>query len=126
MDRPLRLVVSNPVDELARTIEALLVVASSPLSEQELAEATGDGLERVAAALELLAERFREGRWGRGARPDRAARMHRDASSRGVRLGRQDAVRWGRAGWGARTFPRGSGLASPDGRPARADRWIRA
>ena len=28
MDRPLRLVVSNPVEELARTIEALLVVAS--------------------------------------------------------------------------------------------------
>ena len=32
MDRPLRLVASNPVDELARTIEALLVVASAPLA----------------------------------------------------------------------------------------------
>ena len=64
MDRPLRLVASNPVDELARTIEALLVVASAPLSEQELAEATGDDPGNVADALELLAERYREGRSG--------------------------------------------------------------
>ena len=64
MDRPLRLVASNPVDELARTIEALLVVASAPLSEQELAEATGDDPANVADALELLAERYREGRSG--------------------------------------------------------------
>ena len=34
MDRPLRLIAPNPVDELARTIEALLVVASQPLSER--------------------------------------------------------------------------------------------
>ena len=61
MDRPLRLVASNPVDELARTIEALLVVASAPLSEQELGEATGDDPGNVADALELLAERYREG-----------------------------------------------------------------
>jgi segregation and condensation protein B len=64
VDRPLRLVTSSPVDELARTIEALLVVATAPLGETELAEATADGPERIAAALELLAERYREGRSG--------------------------------------------------------------
>ncbi len=64
MDRPLRLVASNPVEELARTIEALLVIASLPLSEEELAEATQDRAERVCDALELLAERYREGRSG--------------------------------------------------------------
>ena len=32
MDAPLRLISSNPLDQLARTIEALLVVASAPLS----------------------------------------------------------------------------------------------
>jgi hypothetical protein len=35
-------VVANPVDRLARAIEALLVVASQPLSVQELAQAAGD------------------------------------------------------------------------------------
>jgi segregation and condensation protein B len=64
VDRPLRLVVSNPVEQLARTIEALLVVASLPLSEAELAEATLDEPERVSQALELLSERYREGRSG--------------------------------------------------------------
>ncbi len=64
MDRPLRLVAANPVEQLARTIEALLVVASQPLSDAELAEATGDQPERVADALELLADRYCEGRSG--------------------------------------------------------------
>jgi segregation and condensation protein B len=64
VDRPLRLVASNPVEELARTIEALLVIASLPLSEEELADATQDDPERVSDALELLAERYREGRSG--------------------------------------------------------------
>jgi segregation and condensation protein B len=64
VDRPLRLVASNPVEELARTVEALLVVGSMPLSEEELAAATGDDPERISDALELLAERFREGRSG--------------------------------------------------------------
>ena len=31
MDAPLRLIASNPLDQLARTLEALLVVASAPL-----------------------------------------------------------------------------------------------
>jgi segregation and condensation protein B len=64
VDRALRLVASNPVEELARTIEALLVVAAAPLSEHELADASGDDPVRVADALELLAERYREGRSG--------------------------------------------------------------
>jgi segregation and condensation protein B len=64
VDRSLRLITANPVDELARTIEALLVVASQPLSEQDLAEATADDPERVEQALALLADRFREGRSG--------------------------------------------------------------
>ncbi|HWE82981.1 MAG TPA: SMC-Scp complex subunit ScpB [Gaiellaceae bacterium] len=64
MDRALRLVSTNPVEELARTIEALLVIASMPLAEAEIADATGDDTERVADALELLAERYREGRSG--------------------------------------------------------------
>jgi segregation and condensation protein B len=64
VERPLRLIATNPVDELARTIEALLVVAAQPLSEQELAEGTADEPDRIFDALELLAERFREGRSG--------------------------------------------------------------
>jgi segregation and condensation protein B len=64
MDRPLRLISSNPVDQLARTVEALLVVASQPLSVEELAEASQDGAERVETALGLLGERYREGRSG--------------------------------------------------------------
>ena len=42
VDRPLRLIAANPLDQLARTIEALLVVASAPLPVQELAEAADD------------------------------------------------------------------------------------
>ena len=64
MDRPLRLISTNPVDRLARTLEALLVVASEPLSVEELATAAADDHERVETALGLLAERFREGRSG--------------------------------------------------------------
>jgi segregation and condensation protein B len=64
MERPLRLIASNPVEELARTIEGVLVVASQPLTADELAEATEDERERVDAALELLCERYREGRSG--------------------------------------------------------------
>jgi segregation and condensation protein B len=64
MDRPLRLVAANPLDRLARTLEALLVVASRPLTPEELAEAAGEDFERVETALGLLAERFAEGRSG--------------------------------------------------------------
>jgi segregation and condensation protein B len=64
LERPLRLIESNPVDELARTVEALLVVASQPLTVEELADATQDDAERVDAALEALSEQYREGRSG--------------------------------------------------------------
>jgi segregation and condensation protein B len=63
-ERPLRLVAANPLDRLARTLEALLVVASQPLSPEELSEAAGEDAERVKMALGLLGERFREGRSG--------------------------------------------------------------
>jgi segregation and condensation protein B len=63
-DRPLRLITANPLDQLARTLEALLVVASAPLSVEELAEAAADDRERVEMALGLLAERYSEGRCG--------------------------------------------------------------
>ncbi len=64
MERPLRLVVANPLDRLARTLEALLVVASSPLSLDELCAAAEEDQERVETALGLLAERYGEGRSG--------------------------------------------------------------
>jgi segregation and condensation protein B len=64
MDSPLRLIAANPVDHLARTVEALLVVASAPLSVEELADAAADDPERVETALGLLRERYVEGRSG--------------------------------------------------------------
>jgi segregation and condensation protein B len=64
MDRPLRLIAANPVDVLARTVEALLVVAGAPLSVAELAAAAEDDPERVETALGLLSDRYREGRSG--------------------------------------------------------------
>jgi segregation and condensation protein B len=63
-ERALRLITASPVDRLARTVEALLVVASQPLSAVELAEAANDDVERIETALRLLAERFAEGRSG--------------------------------------------------------------
>jgi segregation and condensation protein B len=64
MERTLRLIATSPVDALARTVEALLVVASQPLAVEELAEAANEDAERVETALALLGERYREGRSG--------------------------------------------------------------
>jgi segregation and condensation protein B len=64
VERPLRLVTANPLDQLARTLEALLVVASMPLPVEELVAAADDDRERVEMALGLLSERYREGRSG--------------------------------------------------------------
>jgi segregation and condensation protein B len=64
VDRPLRLISSNPLDRLARTLESLLVVAAQPLSVDELAAAADDDADRVQTALGLLGERYREGRSG--------------------------------------------------------------
>jgi segregation and condensation protein B len=64
VDSTLRLIAANPVDKLARTLEALLVVASAPLSVAELADAAEDDPERVETALGLVRERFSEPRSG--------------------------------------------------------------
>jgi segregation and condensation protein B len=80
--------VENPVDRLARTVEALLVIAPSPLSIEELAAAAEDESERVETALGLLASRYREGRSGivlehvAGGYAFRAAREAAEACSR--------------------------------------------
>ena len=49
---------------LERTVEALLFLASDPLSEQELAEATEVDAHEVQAALDALAEQYVQGRRG--------------------------------------------------------------
>ncbi len=88
MDSTLRLIAANPVDQLARTLEALLVVASAPLSVTELAEAADDDPERVETALGLLCERFSETRSGivleevAGGYAFRASREASDACAR--------------------------------------------
>ena len=88
MDRALRLITANPVDQLARTLEALLVVASAPLSVEELAQAADDDPERIELALSLLSDRFREGRSGivlehvAGGYAYRASREAADACAR--------------------------------------------
>src|SRR5439155_788010 len=84
----LRLVAVNPLDRLARMLEALLVVATAPLSIEELAAAADDDRERVETALGLLGERHREGRSGivlervAGGYAFRAAREAADACAR--------------------------------------------
>jgi segregation and condensation protein B len=64
VDRPLRLISAHPLDRLARTLEALLVIAAQPLSLEDLAAAADDDPDRVETALGLLRERYREGRSG--------------------------------------------------------------
>ena len=88
MERPLRLITSGPLEALARTLEALLVVASQPLSAEELAEAADDGVERIEEALAILGERYAEGRSGivlehvAGGYAFRASRAAADACAR--------------------------------------------
>ena len=87
MQTGLRLI-DNPVDRLARMLEALLVVAPRPLPVDELAGATGEEAERVETALALLAGRYRDGRSGivlervAGGYAFRAAREAADACAR--------------------------------------------
>ena len=64
MERPLRLITANPLDQLARTLEALLVVAGAPLSVEELCTASEEDADRVETALGLLSDRYGEGRSG--------------------------------------------------------------
>jgi segregation and condensation protein B len=59
---PLRLITTEarPAAELARTVEALLVVASQPLSPEELAAAAQVEVLHIGEALELLTDRYCE------------------------------------------------------------------
>ena len=89
MESPLRLIALNPVDRLARTVEALLVVASAPLSLDELVDATEDHPERIETAIGLLQERYAEGRSGivlEGVAGGFAFRASRDAADACARL----------------------------------------
>ena len=88
MERPLRLITSGPLEALARTLEALLVVASQPLPVDDLAVAAEDGTERIEEALGILRERYAEGRSGivleqvAGGYAFRASRAAADACAR--------------------------------------------
>jgi segregation and condensation protein B len=66
LERPLRLIPTDatPAAELARTLEALLVVATQPLPAADLAAAADVEPAQVEEALEIVAERFAEGRSG--------------------------------------------------------------
>ena len=63
---PLRLITTDaaPALEVARTLEALLVVASQPLPASELAAAADVALQQVEESLEILQQRYSEGRSG--------------------------------------------------------------
>jgi segregation and condensation protein B len=63
-ERPLRLITTSPLEALARTVEALLVVASAPLSLDDLVAAADDDAARIEAALRLVGDRCSEGRSG--------------------------------------------------------------
>ncbi len=84
----LRLVEADPLERLCRTLEALLVIASAPLSSPELAAAVEEDEHRVEAALHTLAERYSEGRSGivlehvAGGFAFRASRSEAEACSR--------------------------------------------
>jgi segregation and condensation protein B len=59
---PLRLITLEvkPANELAKTVEALLVVASQPLPVEDLAAAAEVDVLHVGEALEILSERYSE------------------------------------------------------------------
>jgi segregation and condensation protein B len=84
----LRLVDAEPLERLSRTVEALLVIASAPLSTAELADAANEDESRIEAALHLLGERYSEGRSGivlervAGGHAFRASRAEADACAR--------------------------------------------
>jgi segregation and condensation protein B len=66
MDRPLRLIPTSqtPAAELARTVEALLVVAAQPLTPDEIARACAVEVDELDGAFEILCERYAEGSSG--------------------------------------------------------------
>ncbi len=98
VERPLRLIAASPVDALARTLEALLVVASQPLGVAELAEAA--------------ARRPRAGRDGAGAAGRALSRgSERDRARAGRR--RLGVSRLARGGGSLRPAVRAAGRAQP-------------
>jgi segregation and condensation protein B len=62
LDGPLRLITTEvtPAAELAKTVEALLVVATQPLPVEEIAAAAEVDVLHVGEALEILSERYCE------------------------------------------------------------------
>jgi segregation and condensation protein B len=66
LDSPLRLITTDntPALEVARTLEALLVVASQPLPVEEMAVAAQVDAAQVEEAIEILQERFTDERSG--------------------------------------------------------------
>jgi len=66
LDSPLRLITTGvtPATELAKTVEALLVVASQPLPVDDIAAAADVDVQQVGEALEILTERYAEGASG--------------------------------------------------------------
>jgi segregation and condensation protein B len=71
------------VSELTHTVEALLFVASEPLTPKELAELTDAAPERIERALGALADRHCEGRSG--------VVLERVAGGYGLRAARETA-----------------------------------
>src|SRR2546430_4454899 len=63
---PLRLITLEvtPASQLAKTVEALLVVASQPLPVEDLAAAAEVDVLHIGEALEILSERYSEERSG--------------------------------------------------------------
>ena len=98
MERPLRLIAANPVDSLARTIEALLVVASQPLGRRRARRGGG--------------RRGRAGRDGPG--PARRA-VSRGSERNRARAGRRrlGIPRLARGGRGLRSALRAARGAEP-------------
>jgi segregation and condensation protein B len=90
MDRPLRLIPTSqtPAAELARTVEALLVVAAQPLTPDEIARACAVEVDELDGPLEILRERYAEGSSGivlervAGGYAFRAARAAAEACAR--------------------------------------------
>jgi segregation and condensation protein B len=62
VDSPLRLITTEvtSASELAKTVEALLVVASQPLPVEDLAAAAEVDILHIGEALEILSERYSE------------------------------------------------------------------
>ena len=136
VDRPLRLIstdTTDPIDALARTIEALLVVASQPLTVAELVATTQDDAERVETALGLLRERYSEGRSGivleqvpaatrfvpRARRPRRARGCSSARSSEACRRRRSRPSRSSRTSGPCHGRRSPGSAASPPTRPSR-------